>query len=145
MPSVDLQNDRHTGFAYDLGNRKMAETRFNVEYSAASDGSVLPRGDLTTRYAYDAVGNLTRTTDALGASTYSYYDALGRVTAVAEPTRSSTETGEPLTPLTVFKRDAYGNVVMKTEYVNGASMVAGAEGTPLDPRYEPPQIGRAHV
>ncbi|MDP9933647.1 hypothetical protein, partial [Variovorax paradoxus] len=125
-PATDAVNDRRTETAYDRNNRKTSETRKNVEYSTASDGTSL-RGDLTTGYGYDAVGNLTRTTDAAGASTYSYYDALGRVTAVAEPTRTSTESGAAITPLTVFRRDAYGNVVLKTEYVNGAD----ANGNPL--------------
>ncbi|MDP9933519.1 LysM peptidoglycan-binding domain-containing protein [Variovorax paradoxus] len=126
LPVADATNDRRTETAYDRNNRKTSETRKNVEYSAASNGTST-RGDLTTSYGYDAVGNLTRTTDAAGASTYSYYDALGRVTAVAEPTRTSTESGAAITPLTVFRRDAYGNVVLKTEYVNGAD----ANGNPL--------------
>jgi YD repeat-containing protein len=130
---ADAANDRRTEIAYDRNNRKTSETRKNVEYSVASNGTST-RGDLTTSYGYDAVGNLTRTTDAAGASTYSYYDALGRVTAVAEPTRTSTVDGSALTPLTVFRRDAYGNVVMKTEYVNGAD----ANGAPLAPSSLPP-------
>jgi YD repeat-containing protein len=130
---ADAANDRRTETAYDRNNRKTSETRKNVEYSVASNGTST-RGDLTTSYGYDAVGNLTRTTDAAGASTYSYYDALGRATAVAEPTRTSTVDGSALTPLTVFRRDAYGNVVMKTEYVNGAD----ANGAPLAPSSLPP-------
>ncbi|QGW82230.1 Ig-like domain repeat protein [Variovorax paradoxus] len=127
-PVADANNDRRVDTTYDRNNRKTSEIRRNVEYSTASNGTST-RGDLTTSYGYDAVGNLTRTTDAKGASTYSYYDALGRVTAVAEPTRAGSDGATPVTPLTVFRRDAFGNVVMKTEYVNGAD----AEGNPLSP------------
>ncbi|QSI29786.1 hypothetical protein GNX71_09405 [Variovorax sp. RKNM96] len=130
--TVDADNDRRVVTAYDRNNRKISETRMRVEYSTASNG-ISTRGDLTTTYGYDAVGNLTRTTDAAGASTYSYYDALGRVRAVAEPTRISTTSGAPITPLTVFRRDAYGNVVSKTEYVNGAD----GNGNPLSPNPMP--------
>ncbi|MDP9912417.1 YD repeat-containing protein [Variovorax boronicumulans] len=130
--NLDVKNDRRVDTVYDRYNRKISETRKNVEYSEASNG-ISTRGDLTTSYGYDAVGNLTSTTDAKGAVTYSYYDALGRVTAVAEPTRTSTETGAAITPLTVFRRDAHGNVVLKTEYVNGAD----ANGNPLSPNPTP--------
>jgi len=82
-----------------------------------------------TSYGYDAVGNLTRTTDATGAATYSYYDALGRVTAVAAPTRSSTADGTSLTPLTVFRRDAYGNVLVKLDMAKGATAANEASYT----------------
>ncbi|WP_445286901.1 Ig-like domain repeat protein [Variovorax atrisoli] len=124
----DAANDRRVDIFYDRNNRKTSEIRRNVEYSTASNGTNT-RGDLTTSYGYDAVGNLTSTTDAKGATTYSYYDALGRVTAVAEPTRAGSDGATPVTPLTVFRRDAYGNVVLKTEYLNGAD----ANGNPLSP------------
>jgi YD repeat-containing protein len=117
-------DDRTTLTTYDLANRKTSDVRVNVEYSnptSVASSSVSLRGNLTTTYGYDAVGNLTRTTDASGASTYSYYDALGRVKAVAAPTRNSTAGGASLTPLTEFRRDAHGNVVVKIDYANGAS------------------------
>ena len=90
------------------------------------------RLDLTTTFGYDAVGNLTSTgtptgtgaSDAGAAFVYSYYDALGRVTAVASPVRSSPAGHLSLTPLITFRRDAYGNVVEKVEYSNGAAAVA---------------------
>lgn len=42
-----------------------------------------------SRMEYDALGNLVKMTDANGSITYTYYDALGRVTAVVEPERLS--------------------------------------------------------
>ncbi|TFY97069.1 LysM peptidoglycan-binding domain-containing protein [Ramlibacter humi] len=117
---LDNADDRTTAYAYDALNRKIGETRKNVEYSAASNGTST-RGDLATTYAYDAVGNQTVVTDANGKSTYTYYDALGRITAVAAPGRSSTPSGTTLVPLTEFRRDAYGNVLVKIERANGAA------------------------
>jgi len=123
---ADALNDRQTIFAFDREDRKISETRVSVEFSASSNGTSA-RANLVTSYAYDAVGNLTRTTDASGAATYSYYDALGRVRATAAP---STSNGL-LTAVTKFQRDAYGNVVVKTEtHVYKASAGADALAAP---------------
>lgn len=121
-------NDRATLYTYDRGGRKTAETRLSVEYSDSANG-IFTRGDLVTSYDYDAVGNLTRTTDAAGGSTYSYYDALGRVRAVAAPAQAGAN-GATLTPLTEFLRDAYGNAVVTIAYSRGAAS-AGANGYTL--------------
>ena len=118
--AVSSAKDRRVVSSYDRANRKVAETRVGVAYSAASDGTST-NGNLTTSYGYDAVGNLTRTTDALGASVFSFYDALGRVTAVTAPTRTNAIDVKVLTPITLFRRDAHGNVVVKTERATGAS------------------------
>ncbi|GAB3661473.1 LysM peptidoglycan-binding domain-containing protein [Ramlibacter alkalitolerans] len=119
--AVPLAGDnRTTTFAYDRLNRKTAENRLNVEFSLTANATST-RGTVSTTYAYDAVGNQTRVTDTGGKNTFTYYDALGRVTAVAAPSRTSTVNGAALIPLTEFKRDAYGNVVLKVEYVNGAA------------------------
>lgn len=121
-------NDRRVEFDYDALNRKISEVRKNVVWSTALEAlnGASHRGDQVTTYGYDAVGNLTVTTDALGGKTYSYYDALGRVTAVAAPSRALTEgSAEVLTPLTLYRRDAYGNVVVTVELANGGTGVIG--------------------
>lgn len=118
LPSAS-EDDRITTATYDQNNRKTSETRVNVEYSALANGTSI-RGDLTTTYGYDAVGNLTQTTDADGNSTFTYYDALGRTVAVAAPWRNSTDGGWGVIPLTVFYRDAFGNAVAKIDYARGA-------------------------
>ncbi|WP_399678708.1 Ig-like domain repeat protein [Xenophilus sp.] len=125
-PGAPAPEDRRTSYGYDLLNRKTSETRVDVEFSTASNGTS-QRGNLTTTYGYDAVGNLTRTTAPLGASTYSWYDALGRVVAVAGPEVYDVGLEIGRTPLTVYRHDAYGNVVATTEYVNGAAW----DGVPL--------------
>ena len=75
--------NRVTAYAYDLNGRLTEETRKNVAYMSVEGTTVT--SDLKTRYGYDAVGNRTSVTDALGNTTYTYYDALGRVIAVASP------------------------------------------------------------
>lgn len=126
-PAVSA-DDRTTLFAFDGANRMVSETRVNVEFSDTQNGASA-RGNLVTSYGYDAVGNRTRVTDAANASTYSYYDALGRVTAVAAPTRAG-EGGASLTPLTLYRRDAYGNVVVQIDMARGAAAANEAAFTP---------------
>ena len=124
LPGVS-DDDRTVTSEYDRSNRKVSDTRENIEFSVAPDGTSL-RGDVKTSFDYDAVGNLTKTTQELGTAggaslvTYSYFDALGRTTAVAAPTIDGVAEGTTLTPLTAFARDAFGNVLVKTEYANGA-------------------------
>lgn len=115
-------NDRVTTYAFDALGRVVSETRVGVEYSGQSSASVL-RGDLKTTYGYDVLGNRTRVTDAKGASTYTYYDVLGRVAAIAEPTRNAEVGGAALTPLTTFRRDALGNAIATIQHANGTSVV----------------------
>lgn len=125
-------DDRITEYTYDALGRKLTETRQGIEYSDAPDGSST-RGAAITRYAYDAVGNQVRVTDALGGVTSTWYDALGRVIAVAAPARAVDDgsgAATSRTPLTVFARDARGNAVVTTEYALGA--VAGTPN-PLAP------------
>jgi YD repeat-containing protein len=123
-------DDRITRLTWDAANRKTSETRVNADYSDPAAPTVTVRGDLVTRYRYDAVGNLTRVTDAAGASTFSWYDALGRTTAVAAPARASTVDGTTLIPLTEFQRDAFGNVVAQIDRALGTQQASEAGYTP---------------
>ncbi|RYF17824.1 MAG: LysM peptidoglycan-binding domain-containing protein [Comamonadaceae bacterium] len=116
--------DRLTRYGYDMLQRKVSETRVDVEFSTTSDGSAA-RGDLTTVYAFDALGNQTAVTDALGQTTRTYYDALGHVRAVAAPLVAGGAGA-----LKVFRRDAHGNSVVQVEYVTPMVM---AEGDPPAP------------
>ena len=123
-------DDRIIRYTFNAANRKTSETRVNVEYSDSAAPTVTVRGDLVTRYGYDAVGNLTRVTDAAGASTFTWYDALGRTTAVAAPAHASTPNGAALIPLTEFQRDAFGNVFVQVDRALGALQADEAGYTP---------------
>ncbi len=122
--------DRRTEYGYDRGNRKVLERRVDVEYSTASNGTS-ERGDLETAYAYDAVGNQTVVTDARGYKTHTYYDAIGRVSAVVQPQMAAlTPAGgselQSVRPVTTYLRDAHGNVLREMRRANGATLVSEA-------------------
>ena len=97
--------DRVTRHGYDRLNQKTADQKVDVEVGQVAYGSGTPPDTQTqtviTRYTYDEVGNLTSVTDPTGATTYTYYDALGRTTALAEPARLSEEAGSVMTPTLV--------------------------------------------
>ncbi|WP_323740825.1 LysM peptidoglycan-binding domain-containing protein [Caenimonas koreensis] len=113
--------DRTTTFEYDSLNRKKTETRLNVEVTD-QDTFVTSSTNVVTRYGYDATGNVVTTETADGV-TGNYYDLLGRITAVTKPVRAG-ETSGTITPLTVYKRDIYGNAVVQIDYANGTAVVA---------------------
>ncbi|WZB63232.1 hypothetical protein WJ970_09585 [Achromobacter xylosoxidans] len=83
------------------------------------------------------LGNQTRVTDAKGGTSYTYYDALGRVKAVTEAARLNAS-GASYAPLTVFYRDAVGNIIRTIQYANGtpqASEAGYTETSSGDNRY----------
>lgn len=127
MP-INSSDDRTTLFAYDKANRQLSQTRINVGFSdGTTDISTgqRSRGNVTTSVEYDALGNVISSTDALGNSSYRYYDVLGRLKAVAEP-GTTTGSGATLITLTEYSHDAYGNVVTKRDYANS---IASANST----------------
>lgn len=151
--------DRKVRYSYDALNRKRVEDRVNVQYVEASSVSTTSAathivGLIRTTYAYDAVGNLTYTRDASAYDsagnlknpsdlhagvTYSYYDALGRVTAVMSPHRAIVQpNGATIdaAPVTEFRRDALGNVLATVERASGTTGMGAAT-------YEPPSIAGA--
>jgi YD repeat-containing protein len=112
-------DDRRTDFSYDRLNRKVMERRVGVEFTASAKSTVVNRGNLDTTYTYDDIGNTTSVTDASNETTYTYHDALGRVRAVVAPAQDIEGTFKR--PLSTFLRDAHGNVLVKTDFANGAS------------------------
>lgn len=123
LPAANA-DDRSVTFAYDKLNRQISMTRVNVQFSDGTTDVAMgtrTRGNVTTTYGYDAVGNRTAVTDALGSTTYTYYDVLGRVRAVALPVRNSSLSAAAVTPLTEFLRDALGNVTVQIDYANSAA------------------------
>jgi YD repeat-containing protein len=122
--TAETGRNRHTIYSYDELNRLTSETFADVEYFDFSSlfQSSLRTGSRATSYGYDAVGNQTRVT-VNNASTYSYYDVLGRVIAIAEPRRvighSQPVNPQPPTSLTPYQemyRDAHGNIVKQVRY-----------------------------
>ena len=119
--------DRETDYTYDLANRVTRETRVGVVYSTASDGTSTT-GNLQTSFTWDAVGNQTSVTDALGNTTYAYYDANGLVVATAGSARTSVLDGRTVTriPLTTYVRNALGNIATQIDHGAGAASASAA-------------------
>jgi YD repeat-containing protein len=125
-PDATYGYDRVTTSVYDVLGRMTSQSIANVEYASISGQAVTNQtpATQTTTFSYDAVGNRTRVTDALGNNTYTYYDVLGRVIGVVEPTRDldgSEATTQNVTPLTTLELDVYGNVMRSTRYGDGAA------------------------
>jgi YD repeat-containing protein len=125
IPAANAENDREVRYAYDAFNRKTVEQTMNVAVTASNGVTTRDSSAIVTQY--DQLGNVVRTYDALSNVTNTFYDALGRVTAVAI-THSGAQAND-VAPLTEFKRDAYGNVLMRIEYANGAAPLTG--GAPV--------------
>lgn len=99
--SYDRASERQT-MTYDLDGRRISvvDPRGNI------DGA--DPGDFTTTFAYNADGQLTTTTDALGNISSTAYDALGRPTTVTDPA------GGTVTKV----YDPAGNVVTAIDQMN---------------------------
>jgi YD repeat-containing protein len=116
--------DRVTTTYYDDNRRKLLVTR---------DGAI------SASYGYDRLGNATAVSDGGGNTTYSYFDVLGRVTGTATmhyalpwmETAPGTSLPAAPTPLTEFRRDLYGNVVMRIDYANGVPAGTTADLNPF--------------
>src|SRR6185295_1028567 len=88
-------DDRETRFTYDTLNRKLTETKFNIEYSYLDSNQALQTsftGAQTTTYGYDVLGNqtmvrVTNPVDGSNIDSYTWYDVLGRAVATAVPRR----------------------------------------------------------
>ena len=72
---------RETVSTWDLAGNKLSETRKAVEIGAADGTSVT--GDASSAWTYDELGKQRTATDASGAITTTWRDALGRITAVS--------------------------------------------------------------
>lgn len=131
LPGSAPAQDRVTRQAYDKSGQLVSDTRVNVSYYSAVPGAdpVRKTGDIVTRYGYDVLGRQNAVTDALGGTTYTYYDALGHTIAVAKAQAPGvTEVDAAAAPLSEFKLDLMGNVVYRIDYADGASGAISAQG-----------------
>ncbi|MDQ8021661.1 MAG: LysM peptidoglycan-binding domain-containing protein [Moraxellaceae bacterium] len=133
QPEHSAGYDRVVDYRYDLMNRLVSETLVDVEYTTVSGNtSTSVFGNQTTTRGYDALGNLTRVTNAANASTYTYYNALGQITAIAQPQRDvdGSATTQLLTPLSVIRRNHFGEMVEEIAYTHGAASAPETTYTP---------------
>ncbi|MFZ6781341.1 DUF4214 domain-containing protein [Undibacterium sp. Ji83W] len=148
LPVADVSliggaSDRGVHYEYDLINRKISETKLNVEFSQLSSVNrtdVNAHGSVKTQYGYDELGNLVSTTEQeidsgrassgisniglITRTSYITYDMLGRVASTTSSGSGTSNTGT----YTVYKRDAYGNAIVTTQ----TPMTQGSQsGNPL--------------
>jgi YD repeat-containing protein len=118
--------DRSTVTVYDQEKRLISETRLNASHV---ENGVAKSGNLSTSYGYDKLGRQTSTTDAVGSTTFTYYDALGRTVAVAKTQAPGfADIAAAGVPLTEFKLDLLGNTVLRVEYAQGLAGEVNAAG-----------------
>ena len=130
-PNAASGYDRDMRMTYDTLGRMTSRSMAEVETSQkTASGIETTFQTQTTSFTYDAVGNQTSESNALGA-TYTYYDVLGRVIAIAEPTRNIDGTATVnATPLTELLRDVYGNIVSEIRYATSTSATLGGYTVP---------------
>ncbi|ROH83782.1 RHS repeat protein, partial [Pseudomethylobacillus aquaticus] len=117
LPTVvaDSNIDRTTYYSYDkLGRVTKSEVR-NIAtgaYGSSGGGQYqMSTGSLATTTVYDALGNVMRVVDANGNTTRSWYNKAGQAVARVDA----------LGYVTVWERDAYGNITRETQYAKPAS------------------------
>ncbi|WP_373961845.1 hypothetical protein, partial [Massilia sp. Leaf139] len=111
---LDPAKDRTTSYTYDGAGR--LKTTLIKDIGTATFDPVSKKYNLTpteilTQSVYDAAGNLVKSVDANGNVTRNYYDRAGQLTAQLDAMRY----------LTVYKRDAFGNIDIQTSYANAAT------------------------
>lgn len=117
-PSVTGLSFRETLYDYDRANRQIAVRiqgvttgemvggTYTVTQGTVPGGGLNLAAEIKTSFAYDAAGNLVKQQDARLNDTWTWYDKLGRKSAELD--------GEGY--LTVWTRDAEGNVTQETRY-----------------------------
>jgi YD repeat-containing protein len=115
--------DRKTTYTYDKLGNVLSESHNTYTSQVVNGIRVWSDANLAkTTFTYDVLGNKTSAVDALGGAVYTQYDVLGRVTAVKKAQTADvagiTTAGSPLTE---FKLDVYGNVVLRIDYAQGAA------------------------
>ncbi|MBL8515566.1 MAG: VCBS repeat-containing protein, partial [Betaproteobacteria bacterium] len=128
---VQGDKDRVVEYVHDKMGRKIVERRVGLDYATVDNAGQLNQHNgqvAETRYAYDALGNLTQTTDATGAVSFTVYDAQGRRTAVIGPMKPPVDGAAAVdAAVTEFRLDNYGNVLEQIQYQRGAA-VTSADG-----------------
>ncbi|MHB1059459.1 MAG: hypothetical protein ACYC0F_16420, partial [Rhodanobacter sp.] len=127
-------DDRTLTTAYDLQGNKISVTQPAITYTLDSGSTA--SGSPQVSYTYDAYGNVTSQSvlvqgtpgqaDAVWATTYHYYDALGR----------QMMTVDPMGYVTTNSYDAFGNITSTTEWATAiatAGLTAGG-AMPNDPQ-----------
>jgi YD repeat-containing protein len=126
--------DRRIDIGFDQVGRKVEvqQTAMAYAYSVGAQAGQAATGRPTTTYAYDAYGNQvgqsvlvqgTPGTDAVWATTLSYYDARGQ----------QVMTVDPMGYVTTVQYDGFGEQTVRTEYAQALATAGLSAATPPAP------------
>jgi YD repeat-containing protein len=105
-------DDRVTDFTYDKTGRRLSETRYNIvahSVNATAGALSVAASTATVSYLYNALGQVTRVTQATGEITQYAYDGVGRLTT--ETRAAFTDfNGQTVTPTIDYYYDGLENV-----------------------------------
>ncbi|MFE7132987.1 DUF6531 domain-containing protein, partial [Streptomyces sp. NPDC057638] len=104
---------RTTEFVHDELGRPV--TVRSPQAASESNGSAPVASRPTTHTGYDAFGGVSETTDALGNTTRTTYNRLGRAASVAGPAYTPPGATQPLTPTVRHTYDDLGNLKETTD------------------------------
>ena len=129
---VNPTERRQTYYVYDQANRMIGTKVGNSKEEAAINGDPVIKvqwaepnqgggfglydGTILTSRAYDALGNVVSESDGRGTVSWSYYNTAGVKTAQVDGKNY----------LTVWTRDAAGNILQEYRYANPVSLVVNA-------------------
>ena len=118
-PAVVAGSDRVTDSAYDRNGRLTSQTRESVlAYTVSGDTVSQDSSPAKVAYQYDAMGNITKTTQATLDYTSNTYDSFGRL-IYSKATPYTDYTGSQVTPETDYTHDELGRVTRSVEVDNG--------------------------
>lgn len=106
---LDPARDRTTSYSYDGAGRltgTLIKSISTATFDSVTKKYAVAPADIRTESVYDATGNLVKSIDANGNVTRNYYNKAGQLMAQLDAMRY----------LTVYTRDAFGNVDTQTSY-----------------------------
>ena len=111
LDTLSLELKADVDFQYLYALQSVDSDYYNIQSGTFRNLSI---GAPTTRYTYDAAGQLTSETDPAGNVTQYEYDALGRVTNIIEADPDGAA-GPQTNPVTTYTYDAAGQVTAVTD------------------------------
>ncbi|MDE2596480.1 MAG: LysM peptidoglycan-binding domain-containing protein, partial [Sphingomonadales bacterium] len=110
---------RTVNYVYDRNDQLVEKRIDNVVAGELVGGNYVRNNyNLSTTYAYDAMGHVTQETDARGNSVFHYYDKNGRESAKVDQELY----------LTTWARDSEGNVTEERRYATQMAALPGVSG-----------------